>query len=206
MLIKWLGHSCFKITGDYESVVLDPFGDGTVSGYRPIREEANMVLCSHLHGDHNAVGNVHLIPMTREEFSVERIESFHDDKQGRLRGENTIHLLEADGYRLAHLGDLGCKLTADQIEQLKDLDVLMIPVGGYYTIDADQAADIVRTLRPRITIPMHYRSGHQGYDVLAEVDQFTRHFDKVLYLASDSLEISDELQDEIVVLDYPHQA
>ncbi|MCR5068129.1 MAG: MBL fold metallo-hydrolase [Erysipelotrichaceae bacterium] len=202
MLIQWLGHACFKITAGAESLIIDPFEDGSVPGYRPIRESANMVLCSHMHHDHNAVGNVKLLPAGKE-FEVERLESWHDDVQGAKRGPNTIHLITAEGYRIAHLGDLGCKLTAEQIEQLQDLDVLMVPVGGYFTINSLQAAKIVRYLKPRITIPMHYHEGALGYEVLSGVDEFADQFEKVLYLASDTLELSDELQGEIVVLDYP---
>ena len=203
MIIQWLGHACFKITGNDESVIIDPFEDGSVPGYRPIREQANMVLCSHDHHDHNAVGCVKLLPQIRGEFEVEKMATWHDNVQGAKRGPNTIHLLTSEGYRIAHLGDLGCSLTSQQIEALQDLDVLMIPVGGYFTIDADQAARIVSQLRPRITIPMHYHEGALGYEVLSEVNAFTRQFEKVLWLTTDTLELSDELQDEIVVLDYP---
>ena len=203
MIIQWLGHACFKITGNDEAVIIDPYEDGSVPGYRPVREQANMVLCSHNHHDHNAVGCVRLLPQIRGEFEVEKLESYHDDCLGEKRGPNTIHLLTAEGYRIAHLGDLGCSLTGEQIGMLQDLDVLMIPVGGHFTIDARQAARIVSQLRPRITIPMHYREGALGYEVLAEVSEFTRQFDKVLWLTTDTLELSDELQDEIVVLDYP---
>ncbi|MBQ6654227.1 MAG: MBL fold metallo-hydrolase [Erysipelotrichaceae bacterium] len=202
MLIQWLGHACFKITVNGESLIIDPFEDGSVPGYRPIRESANMVLCSHMHHDHNAVGNVKLLPAGKE-FEVERLESWHDDCRGAKRGPNAIHLITAEGYRVAHLGDLGCRLTEEQIEKLQDLDVLMIPVGGYFTIDSLQAAKIVRYLKPRITIPMHYHEGDLGYEVLSGVDEFADQFEKVLYLASDTLELSDELQGEIVVLDYP---
>lgn len=203
MIIQWLGHACFKITGNDESVIIDPFEDGSVPGYRPIREQANMVLCSHDHHDHNAVCCVKLLPQIRGEFEVEKMASWHDNVQGAKRGPNTIHLLTSEGYRIAHLGDLGCSLTGQQIEALQDLDVLMIPVGGYFTIDADQAARIVTQLHPRITIPMHYHEGQLGYEVLAGVNDFTRQFEKVLWLTTDTLELSDELQDEIVVLDYP---
>lgn len=202
MLIQWLGHACFKITAEDESLVIDPFEDGSVPGYRPVRESANMVLCSHQHHDHNAVGRVRLLPAGRA-FEVERLESFHDDKKGAQRGPNTIHIITAEGYRVAHLGDLGCDLTFDQVEELQDLDVLMIPVGGHFTIDADQAARIVRQLRPRITIPMHYHEGDLGYEVLGSVQKFTDHFERVIWLSTDTLELSDELQDEMIVLDYP---
>ncbi|MBR5049191.1 MAG: MBL fold metallo-hydrolase [Erysipelotrichaceae bacterium] len=202
MLIQWLGHACFKITAEDESLVIDPFEDGSVPGYRPVRESANMVLCSHQHHDHNAVGCIRLLPAGRA-FEVEKLESFHDDQMGAQRGPNTIHVITAEGYRVAHLGDLGCDLTFEQAEELRDLDVLMIPVGGYFTIDALQAARIVKQLRPRITIPMHYHEGDLGYEVLGSVQEFTDRFEKVIWLTSDTLELSDELQDEIIVLDYP---
>lgn len=202
MLIKWLGHSCFKIYAGAESLVIDPYADGSVDGLLPLRETANVVLTSHGHGDHNAVGNVQLYPQQTGEFEIERIETFHDDKEGSLRGKNTIHIIIAEGYRLAHLGDLGCMLDYDQIQQLSDLDVLMIPVGGFYTIDGRQAASLVKKLKPRVIIPMHYRGDGFGYPVLARVEDFTRYFENVIYLDSDSIELSDELNNEVVVLDY----
>ena len=211
MLLQHIGHAEFLIT--LESgfrIVTDPF-DASV-GYPVPSLEADGVLVSHHHHDHDAVENIAGHPQVIDyaglhtfapDVKVTGILADHDDAGGAKRGKTLLFLLEAEGLRVVHLGDLGCSLTGEQIEMLQDLDVLMIPVGGHFTIDARQAARIVSQLRPRITIPMHYREGALGYEVLAEVSEFTRQFDKVLWLTTDTLELSDELQDEIVVLDYP---
>ena len=203
MKITWLGHSCFKITSGDQSLVLDPFADGSVDGIGNIRETANMVLCSHHHGDHDAVENVTIVPVENSVFTVEKIESYHDEVKGAKRGPNTIHVVSAEGYRIAHLGDLGCELTEEQIEQLQGLDVLLVPVGGFFTIDARQAAEIVRQLKPRITIPMHYRGEGFGFHVLGTVKEFADQFDNVQYAVSDQLELTDEYKDAVVVLHIP---
>lgn len=203
MLIKWLGHSCFKLEESEESLVFDPFADGSVRGYRDIREEANVCLCSHMHGDHNAAKNVKLVESERDVFQLELIRTYHDDKKGALRGDNTIHIVTVEGYRVAHLGDLGCELTDEQYYQLRDLDVLMIPVGGYFTISGRKAAAIAKRIAPKVIIPMHYRTENYGYEVLSTVDEFTKYFDKVTYLTTDTLNFTDELDGEVVVFDYP---
>ena len=131
MKLTWNGHSCFTLETAEGSVVLDPYADGSVPGLAPLRLTADTVLCSHRHRDHNAREVVTLTGKTPT-FGVETISTFHDPEQGALRGENTIHIISAEGMRFAHLGDLGCELTARQMDQLHRVDVLMIPVGGYY--------------------------------------------------------------------------
>ena len=202
MKIKWLGHSCFRIDADGQALVIDPFSPGSVSGLRDIDETANVVLCSHMHGDHNSVASVHLVESDRDVFNIDTIQSYHDDKQGKQRGENIIHIIEAEGYKVVHMGDQGCMLPQEDIEKLYDCDVLLIPIGGFFTIDATQAAELVKQIKPRVTIPMHYHSDTFGYDVLGRVEDFTKYFENVLWLTDDTLSLSDELQDEIVVLDY----
>ena len=171
MQIIWNGHSCFTVRSADGTIILDPYEDRYVPGYPPLRLEADQVLCSHEHSDHNARRCVRLSGKPCG-FQVERIASWHDDVRGAKRGGNTIHLLTLEGMRLAHLGDLGCELNETQLRQLENLDVLLVPVGGHYTIDAAQAAEIVRQLRPRVVIPMHYRGKGFGYDVLSTVDEF----------------------------------
>lgn len=202
MVIKWLGHSCFKITDLGQSVIFDPFCDNSVAGYRNIREEANLVLCSHMHGDHSGTSCVKLLESAHQVFNVDYINSYHDDKKGQLRGENIIHVVWDDGFKFAHLGDLGCDLTDEQYQKLQDLDVLMIPVGGYYTIDGKKAAAIAKRINPKVIIPMHYHDKELGYDVLSDVFAFTKYFEKVTYLTTDTLEFSDELSGEVIVFDY----
>ena len=174
MLLQHIGHAEFLIT--LESgfrIVTDPF-DASV-GYPVPSLEADGVLVSHHHHDHDTVENIAGHPQVIDyaglhtfapDVKVTGILADHDDASGAKRGKTLLFLLEAEGLRVVHLGDLGCRLTEEQIEKLQDLDVLMIPVGGYFTIDSLQAAKIVRYLKPRIRIPMHYHEGDLGYEVL----------------------------------------
>ena len=171
MELIWNGHSCFTVKTNEGTVVLDPFEDGKVPGYKPLRLEADLVLCSHEHADHNARKCVTLSGKPCE-VAVETVASWHDDVHGAKRGPNTIHILNAEGMRIAHLGDLGCALSEAQAQALKGLDALLIPVGGFYTISAEQAYKIVQQLQPRVVIPMHYRDAAHGYDVLTSKEDF----------------------------------
>ena len=171
MKITWNGHSCFTLSTSDGTVVMDPYEDQSVPGYQPLKLTADLVLCSHEHSDHNGRQCVALSGKACS-VEVETIASWHDEVNGAKRGNNTIHILNAEGMRVAHLGDLGCALSAEQVSLLQNLDVLMIPVGGFFTIDAKQAAEIVRQLSPRVVIPMHYRQGIHGYPVIATVRKF----------------------------------
>ena len=104
--------------------------------------------------------------------AVETVPSFHDEAQGAKRGSNLIHIFTAEGMRCVHLGDLGCELNEEQVAAIGTPDILFVPVGGFYTIDANQAAVIVSRLAPRIVVPMHYKGEGFGYDVLTPVDDF----------------------------------
>lgn len=187
MEITWIGHSCFKIEKNGYSIITDPYEDGYVPGLKPLREHANMVLCSHDHGDHNARSKVKIEEGGACPFSITKIETWHDDVKGAKRGRNTIHIISDGKTRVAHLGDLGCDLEEDQIMQLKGVDVCLIPVGGFYTIDGRQAADLAYELQPKIVIPMHYRDDRAGFgfDAIAEVDDFVEQMDSV-YTSSES--------------------
>lgn len=191
MKITWIGHSCFKVEKGEYCVVLDPYADGSVPGLLPVRESANMVLCSHEHGDHNARQLVAVEAADENVIAVNRICTYHDDEKGTKRGPNIIHVLEDGELRIAHLGDLGCRLEAEQIEQLKNLDAALIPVGGFYTIDADEAAELVRQISPRIVIPMHYRDAVKGFGfpVIGTVEQFTEQMPEVEFPGRSVLEI-----------------
>ncbi|MCD7744925.1 MAG: MBL fold metallo-hydrolase [Lachnospiraceae bacterium] len=173
--ITWIGHSCFKLEKDGYTIITDPYADGSVPGYTPVHEKADMVLCSHEYADHNFRDGVELIERSGLPFHVEVIETYHDEVCGKKRGPNKIFIIDDGENRVAHFGDLGCELTPEQMEKLQNLDVAMVPVGGYFTIDAKQAADTVCLLKPEIVIPMHYRSVKYsfGYDVIGTVDEFT---------------------------------
>lgn len=174
MKIKYLGHACFLLTDENKSLLIDPYKDGSVNGLRPIRVIANKVICTHGHADHSGVECATILQP--EEFDIQEIASWHDNQHGALRGPNTMFVVTMGGLRIAHIGDLGCMLDDEQRAKLANLDVLMIPVGGHFTINATQASIIMHELQPKLTIPMHYRGDDYGYDVLAKVDDFLRIF------------------------------
>ena len=200
MNITWLGHSCFRVESRGYTAVLDPYADGSVEGLLPVRETADLVLCSHEHGDHNARDLVTLREGKAPVFRVETISTYHDDQKGAKRGPNTIHILDDGVFRAAHAGDLGCALSGEELEKLKGLDVLMVPVGGYYTIDAAQARALVNAVKPRIVIPMHYRGEGFGFDVLAELEDFTRLCGDVVHYGGSVLELTKDLPAQTAVL------
>lgn len=189
MKLTWYGHSCFKLENDNTSVVFDPYAPGSVPGCTLPELTADAVLCSHGHGDHSYAEGVHLTGKTPA-FDFVQVSTFHDDVHGKKRGMNEISIVEMDGMRVCHLGDLGHELNTQQIEAIGDVDVLLIPVGGYYTIDAYTAARVVTSLSPRIVVPMHYRGDGFGYDVLESVDDFLKYFDNVRRYNINNIEIS----------------
>lgn len=203
MKITWLGHSCFQVEKDGYSVVFDPYEDGSVPGLEPVRVEADAVFCSHGHHDHNAVQNVTLKHTGRpSSFQVSTIATYHDPWQGAKRGADTIHILDDGTTRLAHLGDLGCELEPEQKAQLKNLDVVLIPVGGFYTIDAAQAAALVREITPKLVIPMHFRDDKMqfGFEVIDEVKHFTDLCKGAVYLADDNVSTDETFDEQVLVL------
>ena len=144
-----------------------------VDGKEAPRLHVHKVLCSHDHHDHNAADQAEVVPFDGPcPFSIRTVETFHDGQGGALRGKNTIHILSAGGCTIAHMGDLGHQLTAEQVKAIGPLDAVLIPVGGYYTIDATGAKAVCEALAPRCVIPMHYRQETRGYAVLAEAEDF----------------------------------
>lgn len=164
MQITRLGHSCFKIQKNGTTIIIDPFDDGT--GIKMPKISADVVLSTHNHHDHanfSAIrGNAFEIKTPGEyeikDIFIYGIKSFHDESEGKERGENLIFLLEIEGVRLVHFGDFGQKeLTQEQLRKLQGIDILLIPVGGIYTINAKVAAEIISAIEPAIVIPMHYK-------------------------------------------------
>lgn len=170
MKLTWLGHACFMLEQDGYRVVLDPY-EG-VEGYPELRVEAHEVLCSHQHFDHNAVGCVKLLPKRESPFTVRTVATFHDDQGGAARGTNTIHVLSGGGVTVAHLGDLGHPLSAEQLAEIGPVDGILIPVGGVYTVDAAGAKGVCEALHPRWIVPMHYRHAPYGLPNVAGVGPF----------------------------------
>ena len=174
--IEYFGHACFRLTGGGQRIVLDPYEDGCVPGCPDLRLEAEFVYCSHGHHDHNAVGCVKLHDGGAPRFGLTELETDHDDAGGSKRGKNTIRIFRFGDIRIAHFGDLGRMLTGAEADALRGLDCAMMPVGGFFTIDAAQAAAIAADIRPRMVIPMHYRTETTGYDVIADIDDAMKHF------------------------------
>ncbi|MCK5460246.1 MBL fold metallo-hydrolase, partial [Candidatus Parcubacteria bacterium] len=169
MRIIWHGHSCFSIKtksllNEEINIVIDPF-DEKKTGIKLPKLKADIVLSSHDHYDHNNIKAVHGDPFiiknpgefeTKNVF-IQGIPSFHDKKNGAERGENIIFYLESEKIHIAHLGDLGHLLDEKQLSKLSKVDILMIPVGGKYTINYSEAIEIISQLEPKIIIPMHYK-------------------------------------------------
>lgn len=163
MHITWLGQACFKIQSKDITLVTDPY-DSKV-GLKLPRLTADVITVSHDHYDHanvKAVGGTPLTITTAGEYEIKRVfiqglPSWHDDQQGAERGPNIIFTYTIEGMKIAHLGDLGATLDDEQLEKLEGVDILLIPVGGVYTIDGKKAATVVSQIDPRIVIPMHYK-------------------------------------------------
>lgn len=205
MKIKWLGHSCFSVSSNGASAVLDPFAPGSVPGYRDIDETADLVLCSHEHGDHNYRAAVKLTGKSCDDaFTVSRVDTWHDDVQGTKRGNNIIYILDDGETRVAHLGDLGHIPAAEQIAEMGRLDAIMIPVGGYYTIDAETAKAVCEAVGATVIIPMHFATPSTGYEVLTSLPDFTALFPSefIRQYDSDTIEITNDMQPHIAVLKY----
>jgi L-ascorbate metabolism protein UlaG (beta-lactamase superfamily) len=180
MEIAYLGHSSFKLKGKNLSIVIDPY-DSEKVGLKFPKTDADIVTISHDHFDHNKVENVTDVRkvITRpgeyemNGVSIIGVSSFHDNQKGELRGKNTIYVYEIDGFRIAHLGDLGHTLLEKQLEEIGSIDVLLIPVGGYYTIDSAAAVEFAQSIEPRIIIPMHYNENNRNEN-LEPVDAFVK--------------------------------
>ena len=199
MKITWLGHACFKLEQDGFTVILDPYSAGSVPGLKPLDESADLVLSSHGHGDHNAVAEIRLTSGKEDPFEVETIDTFHDPEGGKLSGTNRITILEAGGITAVHMGDIGCELSDEEYEEIGHPDVLMIPVGGYYTLEPDDAAAMAIRIGARITIPMHYRTEKFGYPVIAENKQFLSHMKNIREYGPE-IEVTEVTENQTAVL------
>ena len=218
MLIEYKGHSCFRIK-DFEEtgfkIVLDPYKDGSVPGYKkPENLTANLVLCSHQHDDHFGKEVCIMDEEAIENpFDIDTIESYHDPEKGKLRGSNTIHImtLRSSGEKVVHYGDVGETvgdlLTEENLEKLKGADYALVPVGGVYTYDFDQALELIDRTQPKLAIVMHYHSNTYNcdYEHIGNVEDFAIHametchqVQMVQYTYIDTVE--DTINTEIIAL------
>lgn len=213
--IWWYGQACFKIKGKSASLIFDPY-DENFTGLPKLKLESDIVCVTHGHKDHNNAQIVNSAQEGKSPFviagpgeyeisgvNIYGVASFHDDKNGIERGKNTIYHVTLDGINIVHLGDLGQKkLTQEQVEELSSCDVLLIPVGGVYTIDAKDAPDIIAQLESKIIIPMHYKIDGLKFD-LEPVDNFLGAMGKEKLEAVPKLSVSQERlpeEPEIVLL------
>lgn len=181
-----LGHSCFRLKGKTATLVTDPFDTATVGLKLPKIDPPDIITISHQHHDHNnmqAVKDDHTFIVNGPgEYEVKEVfiiglETDHDDKKGAERGKNVIYKIIIDDLKILHLGDLGRKLTDEEVNSLGSVDILLIPVGGTYTIDAKTAGETVAQIEPRLVIPMHYGRPEMKSDLakeLAPVSQFLK--------------------------------
>ena len=173
MKISYFGHSNFLVEGYDYSILLDPFSQ---IGLEEVEVECDYVFCSHNHFDHSNKSLAIGASEVKNSYSFEVIKTFHDEKLGKLRGENNVLKFNLDGVNLAFLGDLGEYDNEELIEKLKGVDVLFIPVGGKYTIDENGAYDYVKKIQPKTIIPMHYKLKNSTVDI-KPVDCFLNKFD-----------------------------
>ena len=179
MDITWLGHACFRIRGSHATVITDPYPPDL--GYSLGKPTAHIVTVSHQHPGHSYVRGIggQPRPITGPgEYEIRGalvigIATSHDAEGGRKRGRNTVYLMEIDEVSVCHLGDLGHVLTAAQVEEIGDVDVLLLPVGGVSTINAPMAAEVVRQLEPKVVVPMHYKTRAISWE-LEPVERFLK--------------------------------
>ncbi len=210
MDISWLGHSCFRIRGSNAVVITDPYSPSL--GYSLGKPTARIVTVSHQHSGHSyvqGIGGEPRLVIRPGEYEISGvmiigIATFHDADRGRERGENTVYLMEVDEISVCHLGDLGHTLTAGQVEEIGNVDVLLLPVGGVSTINAPMAAEVVRQLEPKAVVPMHYKTSALSWE-LEPVGKFLKEMgvkevepQPKLSLTKSSLPISTQ----VFLLDY----
>ena len=208
MKVKWLGHASFLITSeDGVKIITDPYSTGMGINYGEIKEPADVVVVSHDHPDHantGLPGSPQVVKGTAEAkgMKFKGIAAYHDDAKGSQRGPNTIICFTVDGIQLCHLGDLGHQLTNDQASEIGEVDILMIPTGGAFTIDSEGATMVCDRLKPRVAIPMHYSTEKCAYPI-SGVEEFLKGKTNVRRMDTSEVEFTkNELPSatEIVVL------
>ncbi|MGI5879674.1 MAG: MBL fold metallo-hydrolase [Syntrophomonadaceae bacterium] len=208
MIISWLGHASFIIETAGKTIITDPFDER--SGYTPWQQPVDIATVSHDHWDHNAVhvlqGNPKIIKEAGQfnfpQITITGFSSWHDKNHGADRGSNNIYKIMAEDISLVHLGDQGAHLETELIAQIGQVDILFTPVGGKFTLDAEDAFQVIQQLNPKIVIPMHFQTPHLSFK-LAPVEAFTCRFNQVIklpFLEVNRDKITDSLQ--IIVLDY----
>lgn len=215
MEIIYIGHSCFLIKGKKVSIVIDPY-DPEMTGFKMPKQNCQILINTHQHGDHNfnkQVNHEKLIDSAGEyeinDVYLTGIQTFHDSEEGKDRGKNLIFQIEVDGFSILHLGDLGHELNEKIISKIGNIDVLMIPVGGKYTLDVSDASKVISSLEPHIVIPMHYQEEESKMKDLNKIDKFLHEMGEGNPEKLDSLKLtsslsSDDKETKIVLLNPIH--
>jgi L-ascorbate metabolism protein UlaG (beta-lactamase superfamily) len=185
MKIKWYGHAAFLITSDEGTkIIIDPYEPGAFGGqlsYGKIRDQADIVLTSHDHADHNYTQDLPGTPQVvkgsgskvLKGIAIKGVSTYHDPSKGSERGANTIFTIKINNIHICHLGDLGHLLSDKELAEIGPVDILLIPVGGFFTIDPKEATRVAEQIKPRILIPMHFKTGKCGFSI-APVDDFLK--------------------------------
>ncbi|MCS7175406.1 MBL fold metallo-hydrolase [Pseudothermotoga sp.] len=208
MKITWFGHACFLIDSQGVRILMDPF-DSSV-GYKVPNVSVDVVTESHQHFDHNAHhllrGDFQLIKeageYTIKNVKIRGIKTFHDEAGGVKRGVNIVFVIEFSDFRVAHLGDLGHTLNQQQVQQIGQLDVLLIPVGGTFTVGPEEAKKIVEQLQPHVAIPMHYKTKYIKFD-LRPVEDFLKFFTNVKKFSESTIELGEEVKSQRIAIYVP---
>ncbi len=215
MDITYLGHSAFKIKTKTATVITDPF-DSKIVGFKYPTTDADIVTISHKHKDHNCIEKISGIKKVIEgpgEYEVGGVSimgysSFHDSKNGEERGKNTIYIFEADGLKIAHLGDLGHILDDDFVSEMGAIDILMIPVGGRFTLSPKEAVEVVGKIDPYFIIPMHYKDegiNESEFGELESKEMFLKEIGKTVEVLPKFTikreDISEEQTAKVIVLE-----
>ncbi|MDY6861606.1 MAG: MBL fold metallo-hydrolase [Thermodesulfobacteriota bacterium] len=216
MRIKWYGHASFLIESEKGTkIITDPYQPGGYDGaikYGKIPDIADIALISHSHPDHDYPQGLSGSPEQIKKAGVSMssgitfcgMETFHDTSEGKERGENIIFTFEMDGLNVCHLGDLGHPLSPGQVEEIGAVDILFIPVGGFFTIDADEAKRIVNIIKPKITVPMHFKTEKVDFPI-EKVDGFVKDLKEVKRLKESEIEINkNNLPEEPAVIVLNH--
>ena len=185
MKIKWYGHAAFLITSAQGvKIVTDPYQPGAFDGklsYGKIDDRVDIVLVSHDHADHNHAeglpGSPEVIKgngsKTSKGIAIRGVATFHDPSQGSERGDNTVFTWNVDGVQICHLGDLGHVLSRKELAEIGPVDILLAPVGGFFTIDAKEASQVAESIKPKVLIPMHFKTEKCGFPI-APVEDFLK--------------------------------
>ena len=208
MTIQWLGHACFKISHRGYTVVIDPYNSDYTAGYPKLSNiKADKLLISHEHCGHNYRQAVVLSgrPESDCPFEISTLTVNHDGLYGRMRGTCLVYILEADGMKILHMGDIGTQLNGGEISRLFGADALLVTAGSCTALPAEEVWRITEEIFPKVVIPMHYRDGNRGARRLEHVDALEKLFEApemIHHYDTDTIEILPDMEPQLAILKY----